>query len=254
MVTIILMPGLRLGAISGVTLMPRCHRKSKSAKQVSMPGIALWWKIGVNASTAATAAMPAKPGLAFRVKRPKIVCNDPYAKANLRDPRSIERSLFSVLAMNEDYAKLIVSLPLFHGFTTHGAQMLMECGDIKEHAPGEILFREGDAATFVLLVLAGTLQVFAIRQERDLVLREPGPGTILGELAVLCGIPRSASVRVREKSVVLRWSDQDFRRLLIRNALLSERILGEALRALIDKERALIDSLIRAQRGENTAA
>jgi len=155
--------------------------------------------------------------------------------------------------MNEDYAKLIVKLPLFHGFTPDGAQMLMECGEIKEHAPGEVFFQEGDAATFVLLVLAGKLQVFVVRQERDLVLGEPGPGTILGELAVLCGIPRSASVRAREKSVVLRWSDQAFRRLLIRNVFLSERILGEALRTLIDKERALIDSLIQAQRGEPTA-
>ena len=206
------------------------------------------------AANASTPPCPQNQGLAFGVKRPRIVRNDPDAKAILRYSRSIEKCLFSVLAMNEDYAKLIVSLPLFRGFTPHGAQMLMECGEIKEHAPGEILFQEGDAATFVLLVLAGKLQVFAIRQERDLVLREPGPGTILGELAVLCGIPRSASVRVREKSVVLRWSDQNFRRLLIRNALLSERILGEALRTLIDKERALIDSLIRAQRGENTAA
>ena len=151
--------------------------------------------------------------------------------------------------MNENYANLIVSFPLFRGFTPHGAQMMMEGGEIKEHAPGEQLFLEGEPATFVLLVLTGKLQVFVIRDGLDLVLREPGPGTVLGELAVLCGIPRSASVRAREKSVILRWSDQSFRRLLIRNALLSERILGETLRALIDKERTLIDSLLRAQRG-----
>ena len=29
--------------------------------------------------------------------------------------------------MNEDYTKLIVGLPLFRGFTQHGAQMLLEC-------------------------------------------------------------------------------------------------------------------------------
>jgi hypothetical protein len=179
-------------------------------------------------------------GLLSRLKPRTIVRDDPDAK--------------TMLAMNEDYAKLIVNFPLFHGFTQHGAQMLMECGEIKDHAPGEVLFQEGDAATFALLVLAGQLQVFVTREGRDLVLREVSPGTILGELAVLCGIPRSASVRAREKSVVLCWRGHAFRRMLLGDGFLSERILGEAMRTLVEKERALIDSLMRAQRGVTTAA
>ena len=155
--------------------------------------------------------------------------------------------------MNEDYIKLLIGFPIFRGFTPDGGRMLIERGEIKEFAPGEVIWREGDAAACVLVMLTGKLQVFVVRQERDLVLSEPGPGAILGELAVLCAIPRSASTRALEKSVALCWSDKAFRRLLLGDAFLSERILGEALRMFIERERAMIDSLVARQRGEKTA-
>jgi CRP-like cAMP-binding protein len=95
------------------------------------------------------------------------------------------------------------------------------------------------------------MQVFVERRHRDLVLNDVGPGTILGELAVLCGIPRSASIRAGENAAVLEWSATTFRSLLLRDVFLSERIFRESLRTLIEKERSLIDSLVRAQGGNN---
>jgi len=151
--------------------------------------------------------------------------------------------------MNEQYAVMITEFPLFQGFTLDGARMLLDCGEVKEFSPGEVLIKEGDSPTFVLLVLTGKLQVFVQRQRRDLVLTDAASGMILGELAVLCGIPRSASVRASEKSVVLQWSAAAFRSLLLRDAFLSQRIFRESLRTLIEKERSLIDSLIRSHGG-----
>jgi len=64
---------------------------------------------------------------------------------------------------------------------------------------------------------------------------------------VLCGIQRSASVRVVEDSTVLQWEASEFRGLLLKDVFLSERIFRQSLRTLIDKERALIDSLIQSE-------
>lgn len=151
--------------------------------------------------------------------------------------------------MNEQYAEMIIGFPIFRGFTLTGAQMALDCGEIREYSPREILFREGDLPTVVLLVLTGKMHVFVERQGRELVLTDVGPGTILGELALLCGIPRSASVRASEKSAVLEWSATAFRHMLLGDVSLSERIFKESLRTLIDKERSLIDTLTRSQGG-----
>jgi CRP/FNR family transcriptional regulator len=136
---------------------------------------------------------------------------------------------------------------LFHGFTTDGARRLLGSGEVKECAADEVLIKEGDKANFVLLLLTGGLEVFVTRSGDDVILTETKPGTITGELAVLCGIPRSASVRTSQPSAVLTWSDEAFRTLLLRDPHLSQRIFSQILRTLVDKERALIDSLITAQ-------
>jgi len=150
--------------------------------------------------------------------------------------------------MNDQYAELITGFPLFHGFTTDGARRLLNSGTVKECGAGEVLIKEGDKAEFVLLLLTGGLEVFVNRSGDNVVLTETKPGTITGELAVLCGIPRSASVRTSEPSAVLTWDDEAFRTLLLRDPSLSHRIFSQILRTLVDKEKALINSLITAQR------
>ncbi len=149
--------------------------------------------------------------------------------------------------MNEEYAEIITGLPLFKGYTSDGAKRILNCGEIKVASSGEVLFKEGDKPAFVLLVLKGKLQVYVERHGKVMILTDAGPSTILGELSVLCGIQRSASVRVVEDSTVLQWEASEFRGLLLKDVFLSERIFRQSLRTLIDKERALIDSLIQSE-------
>lgn len=149
--------------------------------------------------------------------------------------------------MSDNYGELIPTFPLFKGFTPNGAKRLIDAGQVKQHSAGSVLLKEGDEADFVLLVLGGTLEVFVDREGQHLVLTEAEAGDILGELAVLCGIPRSASVRAKDDAAVLEWSEEAFRTLLLRDPSLSQRIFREALRTLVEKERSLIDSVIDAQ-------
>jgi CRP-like cAMP-binding protein len=157
-----------------------------------------------------------------------------------------------IVSMSESYAELIPGFPLFKGFTTAGADMILERGTVRECPAGTLFFSEGDQSTSVLLVLSGQVEVFVTRNGSHLVLLEAGPGAIVGELAVLCGTPRSGSVRAPVPSTVLEWSETNFRRLLLGDPFLSQRILGQSLRVLVEKERSLIDSLM-AKTGEGGA-
>jgi potassium efflux system protein len=112
--------------------------------------------------------------------------------------------------MTKDYASVILQFPLFEGMTSQEAQKLLEQGSICHFAAGEIVFLEGTAPNSVLLVLEGELEVFVTRNKRDGVLTTQTAGSIVGELAVLCGIRRSASVRALEASTVLKWPAEAF--------------------------------------------
>ena len=151
--------------------------------------------------------------------------------------------------MEPKYEEIIPTFDLFAGYTPHGAKRLLEQGEIRALAANAMLIREGDPATSVDLVLEGKLEVFVTRDGNDLPLTTGGPGTVLGELGVLCGIPRAASVRAVENSVVLQWKAQEFRRMLLGDVMLSERIFRQSLRMLIENERSMIDALVKSKRG-----
>jgi EmrB/QacA subfamily drug resistance transporter len=66
-------------------------------------------------------------------------------------------------------------------------------------AAGQLLFAEGDDAADMYVVTAGLLDV----EQRGEVVRQVGAGEVLGELALLTGGRRSASVRARRDSHLL---------------------------------------------------
>ncbi len=82
-----------------------------------------------------------------------------------------------------------------------------------ELAPGEILMRQGEDADFLALVLAGRLEV-VLEGEREVRLHECGAGSVVGEVALVVGGQRSATVRAVEPTRVLRLSRASFDRLL----------------------------------------
>ena len=149
--------------------------------------------------------------------------------------------------MSEEHVAIITGLPLFKGYTKDGARRILNRGEVIQASPAEVLFKEGDPPAFVLLVLSGKLQVYVERKGHKMLLTESGPSTIIGELAVLCGTQRSASVSVLEPSTILKWDAAAFRELLIRDVFLSERIFRQSLRTLLDQEKALIASVTELQ-------
>src|SRR5262245_19212264 len=102
------------------------------------------------------------------------------------------------IAMNERLEELITRFPLFEGYQPFGARRLIERGEVRSLIAGDLLYREGDPASSVALVLIGDLEVFVDRGGRSMTLTHAGPGSILGEIGVLCGIDRTASVRAAE--------------------------------------------------------
>ena len=149
--------------------------------------------------------------------------------------------------MTEDYTGRILEFPLFEGLTRSGVRLLLDPGELRELAAGDTVFREGESSTFVLLVLTGKLEVFVAREGSDLTLTHAEPGALVGELGVLCGLPRAATVRATEPATLLQWSGRTFRSLLLQDAALSERIFRRLLRTLIEKEQSLIEELGRAR-------
>ncbi|MGH7289881.1 MAG: cyclic nucleotide-binding domain-containing protein, partial [Myxococcota bacterium] len=84
-------------------------------------------------------------------------------------------------------------------------------------APGEVLMRRGDAAEHMYLLLSGRLAVESPDDEGLAPLALLGAGELVGEIAVLAGGTRSATVRALEASQLLRLPRAELERVLERH-------------------------------------
>ena len=87
------------------------------------------------------------------------------------------------------------------------------------HLPsGQALFRQGDSGEHAYVVVNGRLRVVGLDADgRERVLEEVGRGGAVGEVALLTGEPRSASVYAVRDSYLLRLSRAGFDELLPRH-------------------------------------
>src|ERR1700678_3470764 len=69
--------------------------------------------------------------------------------------------------------------------------------------PKAYLFRQGDPPTSAFLIEEGRMEVVLECDGTDQVLAVRGPGDIIGEMAIVDRIPRSASVRAIDDCLVL---------------------------------------------------
>jgi putative ABC transport system ATP-binding protein len=83
-----------------------------------------------------------------------------------------------------------------------------------ELEPGQVLFRQGEDSDLVYVVEAGEMEIFRVRDDgREEVVNRIGPPGYFGELGPLLGMPRSASARAWNFTVLTGYSAADFQRL-----------------------------------------
>jgi CRP-like cAMP-binding protein len=88
--------------------------------------------------------------------------------------------------------------------------------------PGRILFRTGDRGDALYIVAKGKVEVVEEASGGEFALATLGPGQTFGEMALLSGGPRSATVRAIEPTEVMEIARRDFRTLVTRDKVIAE--------------------------------
>lgn len=68
----------------------------------------------------------------------------------------------------------------------------------RQFASGEAIFREGDPGDCAYIIEKGIVQIFVHNEDGTLPLSTLGPGDIFGEMAIIDGLPRSATALAME--------------------------------------------------------
>jgi CRP/FNR family transcriptional regulator, cyclic AMP receptor protein len=130
---------------------------------------------------------------------------------------------------------LIKNVPLFSSCNEKQLRSIATSGKEVSFEEKRTIFKEGDIGVGLLIILEGEVKVLVGKRTR----RRLGPGAFFGEISLLDGEPRSATVvtetPVRAFAITL-WN---FRSVLKEHPSLPLKMLEEVAKRLRDNERSL---------------
>jgi Na+/H+ antiporter len=140
-----------------------------------------------------------------------------------------------------DFADLCRSTPLFTALDQEGIERIADLAVKQVLAPGEVLFRENDRGDSMFIIARGAVHVIKRINGEDVILDILGGGDILGEMALLTGERRTASIRAATAVTLGRIDGEAFNQLMETQPALRRRVWS----AFVGRE---FDNYIREQR------
>lgn len=108
---------------------------------------------------------------------------------------------------------LLRSVSYFEKFTDYELRRLIEIGYRQRLRTSEVLFKEGDSGDGFYIILSGAVEIY-LEDKMNKQLAILKEGAFFGELSLLLGIPRTASVRATEDTMLFVISAEGFEQLL----------------------------------------
>lgn len=149
--------------------------------------------------------------------------------------------------MSEAVTIMLESVSLFKGVPSQYLRQLEKLSVTRKYPKGTILVTEGDESSHLYIIRSGKVSVYLGDEEgRQVILNYMQEGEYFGELALLDGGPRSASVMTVTSCDFLVVARSSFQELLETNhdfALVMNRELARKVRELTESVRdlALLD-------------
>lgn len=113
------------------------------------------------------------------------------------------------------------------------AHFFEKFGVSKTYPKGTILFKEGAAATFTVLIIDGIIQISKLADDRQFIVALRGAGDVIGEM-VFDGQPRSASATALTEVNAIYLTTETFRRIVVEEPEVALGLFSMLLKRLRD--------------------
>ena len=128
--------------------------------------------------------------------------------------------------------------PLFENFNLAEIALMSHFMEVFRAAPGAQVIREGDGGDFMMLLVAGRIEVF--KQDRQNVPRRIAvieAGQSLGEMSMIDGEPRFATCVATEECLIAVLTREALARIVLEQPILGAKILMELVLMLSQRLR-----------------
>ena len=117
------------------------------------------------------------------------------------------------MSLNEE-VEILRRVPLFARIEPSKLKLIAFTSERMTFEKDEVLFRQGDMGDAAYIVLQGDADVLVNSQQGQIRVAGLGQNDIVGEIAILIDVPRTATVRACSRLVTLRITKELFFRLI----------------------------------------
>jgi len=110
--------------------------------------------------------------------------------------------------------ELLRRVPLFSGIDPSKLKLLAYTSDVITYQPGQVVMRQGDIGDAAYVIIKGDADVSVTTEAGSVPIAQLHDGDFLGEIAILCDTPRTATVVAKSELKALRIRKEPFFEML----------------------------------------
>jgi len=142
------------------------------------------------------------------------------------------------MVKTEETVAILAKVPLFRGLSNRQLKQIASRIIVQSYQPDEAILTQGKSGFGMFMIINGYAEaVLELADGSKTVVNEFGPGDFFGEVTMLDGGPRTASVIAREKTECLLLDRTQFIALMNNDANMATEIaieLAKRLRRTVD--------------------
>jgi CRP/FNR family transcriptional regulator, cyclic AMP receptor protein len=146
----------------------------------------------------------------------------------------------------KEEVELLQRIPFFTHIEPAKLKLLAFTSERVGFDPGQILFKQGDMGDAAYIIIEGEADVLVDTDGGQAVVATLGKNAFVGEIAILCDVPRTATVRAKGRVVALRIAKELFMRLVTEFPQMAIAIMRELAHRLELTNQRLREALSRS--------
>ena len=147
----------------------------------------------------------------------------------------------------QEEVELLRNIPLFAKIELSKLKLLAFTSERLTYSQDEILFSQGDAGDAAYIIIDGEADIVVNTPGGPLVIATLKQNEIVGEIAILCDVPRTATVRAKTELTTLRITKELFFNLTIEFPQIAVEIMRELAHRLEQTTTKLREAVARTQ-------
>lgn len=130
------------------------------------------------------------------------------------------------MSLNEE-VELLRNIPLFAKLEPSKLKLLAFTAERITYEADQVLFRQGDVGDAAYIIVDGSAKVLVDTDQGEIEVATLARNDFVGEIAILCDVPRTATVQATAQTVTLRITKDLFFRLVAEFPEMSVEIMRE---------------------------